>query len=234
MIAGNIAGRATSYFADCVCKAIPDGFALAVFIPRALNLIGSRGKSPQEPVRKTRTGNIVCSRKRCETALREQSPAAYCTRAGQKAAPIDQGKPPSIRIVRAPIVWSVSSPQMSGHATLGFNAGFPRAYSKYRGRSNPLPGTDGKWLFAFAGCLPGDHRYTARRPRSLLWVQPNPDPRYGFSGSRWRSFCAGFHAQSAYEYFTHQHSDRLAAQRTWGHRLRYAAREDVSHLGRVA
>ena len=28
------------------------------------------------------------------------------------------------------------------------------------------------------------HRYTARRPRSLLWVQPDPDPCYGFSGSR--------------------------------------------------
>src|SRR5580658_8447035 len=40
LIAGDVAGHASPDFAGCMSKSVPDGFAFAVLIPRALILIG--------------------------------------------------------------------------------------------------------------------------------------------------------------------------------------------------
>src|SRR5215470_11872525 len=51
-IAGDVASVAAFYFANGVRKAIPDGFALAVFVPGAFDLIRSRGGTPEKVFRK--------------------------------------------------------------------------------------------------------------------------------------------------------------------------------------
>jgi hypothetical protein len=50
MVIGDVAGVVVPDFAGCVCKAIPDGFAFAVFIPGAFDLVGGGCRAPQEIV----------------------------------------------------------------------------------------------------------------------------------------------------------------------------------------
>ena len=47
-IAGHVAGVAILDFAGSVREAVPDRFALAVFVPRAFDLIGGGGRAPEE------------------------------------------------------------------------------------------------------------------------------------------------------------------------------------------
>src|SRR5260370_31140961 len=47
-IAGDIAGRGAFHHAGSMREAVPDGFALAVFVPGAFDLIGSGGSSPDK------------------------------------------------------------------------------------------------------------------------------------------------------------------------------------------
>jgi hypothetical protein len=48
VVAGEIGVGAVLDFAGLVAKAVPDGFAFPVFMPRALNLEGSCGGPPVE------------------------------------------------------------------------------------------------------------------------------------------------------------------------------------------
>ena len=47
-VAGYVARVATFYFADRVREAVPNGFAFAIFVPRAFNLIGGGGCAPEK------------------------------------------------------------------------------------------------------------------------------------------------------------------------------------------
>ena len=51
-IAGHVARVAIFDFARRVREAVPDGFALAVFVPRALDLVSGRGRAPEESLGK--------------------------------------------------------------------------------------------------------------------------------------------------------------------------------------
>ncbi len=48
LIAGNVASDAAADFARCVGEAVPDGFAFAVLVPGAFDLVGGRGYAPDE------------------------------------------------------------------------------------------------------------------------------------------------------------------------------------------
>ena len=50
LVAGHIARRSALHFAGSVREPIPDGFALAIFLPRALHLVGGGGRAPQEAI----------------------------------------------------------------------------------------------------------------------------------------------------------------------------------------
>src|SRR5215469_15969423 len=52
LITGDIARGASLHLAGRMCKAVPDGFALAIFLPGAFHLVGCSGSTPQETVRK--------------------------------------------------------------------------------------------------------------------------------------------------------------------------------------
>src|ERR1700730_18455411 len=58
LVTGNIAGTATFDFADGVRKAVPDGLALSVDVPRPFPLVGSRRHAPKEPARKARPSGL--------------------------------------------------------------------------------------------------------------------------------------------------------------------------------
>src|SRR5258708_39492963 len=47
-IAGDIAGGGALHLAGSMREAVPDGFALAVFVPAAFDLIGSGGGAPDK------------------------------------------------------------------------------------------------------------------------------------------------------------------------------------------
>src|SRR6266478_4677061 len=47
-IAGDIAGSGALHLAGSVREAVPDGFALAVFVPAAFDLIGGGGGTPDK------------------------------------------------------------------------------------------------------------------------------------------------------------------------------------------
>src|SRR5258708_8101558 len=51
-IAGDVAGGCALHFAGGVREAVPDGSALAVFVPGAFDLIGGGGGAPDKFVRK--------------------------------------------------------------------------------------------------------------------------------------------------------------------------------------
>ena len=53
LIAGHIARHTTPYPSGCVSKAVPDRFALAVFVPRAFVLVRGRGDTPKKSFRES-------------------------------------------------------------------------------------------------------------------------------------------------------------------------------------
>src|SRR5215469_4335510 len=63
-ITGDVAGVPSLYFAHGVRKAIPDRFALAVNVPSALDLVGSRGHAPDKILRKLIRNEHICSLRR--------------------------------------------------------------------------------------------------------------------------------------------------------------------------
>ena len=70
LIAGDVAGGAAFYFADGVGEAVPDGFALAVLVPCAFDLIGGGGHAPEESFGEAcgvdlRCGNLAGDVLRC-------------------------------------------------------------------------------------------------------------------------------------------------------------------------
>src|SRR3954453_8452075 len=59
MIAGHVAGIAVAHLAGRVAEAIPDALAAPVFLGRALDLIGGRGRAPHKAGR-PRARYILC------------------------------------------------------------------------------------------------------------------------------------------------------------------------------
>src|SRR5271170_1072923 len=59
VITRNISGGCAFYLARGVRKAIPDGFALAVLVPRAFHLVCGRRHAPQETIWETRAPSIT-------------------------------------------------------------------------------------------------------------------------------------------------------------------------------
>src|ERR1700680_4163983 len=58
-VASQVARVAVSDFAWSVREAVPNGLALAVFIPRAFNLVGGGGRAPEKSLRKCDRGRSV-------------------------------------------------------------------------------------------------------------------------------------------------------------------------------
>src|ERR1700676_3613810 len=58
-VASQVARVAVSDFAWSVREAVPNGLALAVFIPRAFNLVGGGGRAPEKSLRKCDRGRGV-------------------------------------------------------------------------------------------------------------------------------------------------------------------------------
>ena len=54
LIASNVPCHAASYFPGCMSESVPYRFALAVLIPGAFHLVGSRGGAPKKAFGKTR------------------------------------------------------------------------------------------------------------------------------------------------------------------------------------